>query len=275
VFAKEYTVRIGMVSRLFSLKAGIFGDRCGGVSMIEIFVSLLRLLSLGLIGIWLLLAEYLDMRGRMELVEQHHPKLSRWLNSRPFRLVLLLIVCVMLADDVRENIKIVEAELSSMPPPMKFIAPVPPQVVQSGPRQRTFVEPRNSLRRKTSRLVKELNEFWSHRPSPAQQPVQNATTDEDRKRNAAWDQYWRDAKAAYLEAEYRQRIVGIVREYQTKGVDTGYMERGFDQPERLVGAAPFGGWQLDNCMAYMNELCQLRELSFHVNEKDERIDPNF
>jgi hypothetical protein len=206
--------------------------------MIEIFVSLLRLLSLGLIAIWLLFAEYLDMRGRMELVEQHHPKLSRWLNSRPFRLVLLLIVCVMLADDVRENIKIVEAEFSSTPPPMKFIASVPPQVVQAGPRQRTFVEPRNSLRRKTSRLVK-------------------------------------DAKAAYLEAEYRQRIVGIVREYQTKGVDTGYMERGFDQPERLVGAAPFGGWQLDNCMAYMNELCQLRELSFHVNEKDERIDPNF
>jgi len=245
------------------------------VSVLEILVSLLRLLSLGLVVIWLLLAEYLDMRGRMEIVEQHHPKTARWLNSRPFRLILLLIVFVMLADDVRENIKVAEAEFSSAPPPMKFIAPLPPQVVQAGPRLRGFVEPRNSLRRKTSRLVKELNEFWSHRPSPAQQPVQNASTDEDRKHNAAWDQYSRDAKAAYLEAEYRQRIVGIVREYQNKGVDTGYMERAFDQPDRLAGAAPFGGWQLDACMAYMNELCQLRELSFHVNEKDERVDPNF
>jgi hypothetical protein len=31
VFAKRYTIRIGVISRLFSLKAGIFGDRCGGV----------------------------------------------------------------------------------------------------------------------------------------------------------------------------------------------------------------------------------------------------
>lgn len=112
-------------------------------------------------------------------------------------------------------------------------------------------------------------------PQPPQQAVSNASTDEDRKRNAAWDQYWREAKAAYLEAEYRQRLVGIVREYQNKGVDTGFMERAFDQPDRLVGATPFGGWQLDSCMQYMNELCQLRELSFRVNAIDERIDPNF
>jgi hypothetical protein len=31
VFAKRYTIRIGVISSLFSLKAGIFGDRCGGV----------------------------------------------------------------------------------------------------------------------------------------------------------------------------------------------------------------------------------------------------
>jgi hypothetical protein len=104
----------------------------------------------------------------------------------------------------------------------------------------------NSLRRRTLLLVKELNEFWSHKTTPVQQPVQNASTEEDRQRNAAWDQYWRDAKAAYLNADYRPRLVGIIREYKNKGIDTGYMEQAFDQPDRLVGAAPFGGWQLDN-----------------------------
>lgn len=101
-----------------------------------------------------------------------------------------------------------------------------------------------------------------------QQPVQNASTEEDRQRNAAWDQYWRDAKAAYLNADYRHRLVGIIREYKNKGIDTGYMEQAFDQPDRLVGAAPFGGWQLDNCMQYMTELCQLRELAYHVDAND-------
>lgn len=104
-----------------------------------------------------------------------------------------------------------------------------------------------------------------------QQPVQNASTEEDRQRNAAWDQYWRDAKAAYLNADYRHRLVGIVREYKNKGVDIGFMEQGFDQPERLVGAAPYGGWQLDSCMQYMNELCQLRELAYHVDAHDQPI----
>jgi hypothetical protein len=46
------------------------------------------------------------------------------------------------------------------------------------------------------------------------------------------------------------------------------VEQVFDQPERLVGAAPFGGWQLDNCMQYMTELCQLRELAYHVDASD-------
>ena len=102
-------------------------------------------------------------------------------------------------------------------------------------------------------------------------PVQNPSSDDDRQHNTIWDQYWRDAKAAYLEADYRERLLGIVREYKGKGVETGRMEQAFDQPERLVGAAPFGGWQLDSCMQYMNELCQIRELAFHVDANDRPI----
>jgi len=73
-----------------------------------------------------------------------------------------------------------------------------------------------------------------------------------------------------LVAEHN-RLVGIIREYKNKGIDTGYMEQAFDQPDRLVGAAPFGGWQLDNCMQYMTELCQLPELAYHVDANDQPI----
>jgi hypothetical protein len=134
-----------------------------------------------------------------------------------------------------------------------------------------FVEPYNSLRRRTIRLVEELNKFWSRKTYPSQMPIQNATSDADRRKNAEWDQYWRDAKAEYLNANYRDRLVGIVREYKNKGVETGTMEQAFEQQERLVGSMPFGGWQLDNCSQYMNELCQLRELAYHVDAHDQAI----
>lgn len=89
-------------------------------------------------------------------------------------------------------------------------------------------EPRNSLRKRTLRIVRELSEFWSKRPTPSQQPVQNATSDEDRKRNTEWEQYWRDAKTAYDFADFRERLVGIVREYKNKGIGTGILEQSFD-----------------------------------------------
>jgi|SRR5882762_1895500 len=133
-----------------------------------------------------------------------------------------------------------------------------------------FVEAKNSLRLRTMRLVEELNIFWSHRPTPLQ-PVQNPSTDEERRRNAGSDRYWRDAGTAYQNANYRERLLGIVREYKNKGIPTGYMEQGFEQSERLVGAGAFGGSNLDDCFRFMSELCQLRELAYHVDAQDQPI----
>jgi hypothetical protein len=133
-----------------------------------------------------------------------------------------------------------------------------------------FVEPKDSLRRKTLRIVKELMEFWSTRPLPAQ-PVPNATSDEDRKRNAVWDQYWREAQTAYGSANFRNRLLGIVREYKNKGIETGFLERSLEQPERLIGSFPYGGWQLDNCFQFESEICLLHEMAYHVDAHDQAI----
>ena len=103
------------------------------------------------------------------------------------------------------------------------------------------------------------------------QPVSAPTSEEDRKRNAVWDQHWRDATAAYSDAHYRERLLGIVREYKNKGIDIGYLETALEQPDRLVGSATFGGWQLDKCYQYTSELCLLRELAYHVQPNDEPI----
>jgi hypothetical protein len=136
-------------------------------------------------------------------------------------------------------------------------------------------EPPDSLRRRTIRLVSDLSKFWSQRPMPAQQPVQNPTTDEEHKRNSNWDRYWMETKAAYVRHDFSGRILGIVREYKNKGVPIGFLETEAEQPDRLVGALPYGGFALDNCAGYANDACQLRELAFHVDARDQAISPDF
>jgi hypothetical protein len=133
-----------------------------------------------------------------------------------------------------------------------------------------ITESPTSLRRRTIKLVNDLNAFWSRRPAPLQ-PVQSPTTDEERKRNAIWDKYWRDVEADYANAIFRDRLLGIIREYRGKGIPTGYMEQAFEQPNRFVGSAAFGGPALEDCLRFMNDLCLVRELAYHVDASDKPI----
>lgn len=236
--------------------------------MLQTVLGVVQLAAFWALGAIFFGSEYLDWFGRLEVLEVKHPRIHRFVIGRPLRIVLLLLFFGLLAENTKVEIQQLEGERD--PPPIKLTALPAPEVCKTN---LLSAESHDSLRRRTIRLVDELNLFWSRRAAPARQPVQSATSDEDRKLNAAWDEYWRTGKAAYLNANYRERLVGIVREYKNKGVQTGFMEQAFDQPERLVGAAPYGGWQLDNCAQYMNELCQLRELAFHVNAQDQRIDP--
>jgi len=137
------------------------------------------------------------------------------------------------------------------------------------PPQPTFVEPENSLRRRTVRLVYDISDFWSRRPMPAQ-PVQNPTGDEEKKRNAAWDKYWQDAQTAYKATHYRERLLEVAMQFKNQGFDTQVLERSLEQPDRMIGSFPYGGSQLENCSGYMTELCQLEYMAYRVDEHDKR-----
>jgi hypothetical protein len=80
---------------------------------------------------------------------------------------------------------------------------------------------------------------------------------------------------AYAREGFNERVLGIVREYKNKGVPIGFLENEAQQQDRQIGAFPFGGFSLDNCDRYANDLCQLRELAFHVDTRDQMIGPNF
>jgi hypothetical protein len=132
--------------------------------------------------------------------------------------------------------------------------------------------PSNSLRHRTIKLVNEINLFWADKSVPTQQPIPNPATDADRAHNAKLERDWKEVTLAYKSKQFNERVLGIAKQYLGKGVSVGYLERSAEQPDRLIGALPYGGFSLDNCEQFMSELCQLRELAFHVDAYDERVD---
>ncbi len=133
-----------------------------------------------------------------------------------------------------------------------------------------FQEPENSLRRQTIRLANELYLFWSARPVPPQ-PVSNPSTEEEKKRNAAWDKYWREATVAYDRRDYKDRIVGIIRQYKLKGIPTGFLEPAAENHQ--FGASAFSVSGSPVC--FQDEVCQFRELAYHIDARDQMIGPDF
>jgi hypothetical protein len=228
----------------------------------ELILGLLTLVPIALIALFFAFAEYLDWHGRIDLIKEKHHKLWRVMNDRPFRLVMLLMIFAALATDLRGNL----SHLDSEPIVFRFVAPVPPNVEQA---KAEPPEPPDSLRRRTTKIANELSLFWSRRPTPPQ-PVQNPNTEEDRKRNAVWDQYWREVESIYSR-EYKDRILGIIREYKVKGVPTGYLEAAAEN--RPFGASPFS--MTGSPVCFQDELCQFRELAYHVDARDQLIGPDF
>jgi hypothetical protein len=101
----------------------------------------------------------------------------------------------------------------------------------------------NSLRRRTARLAAELDRFWREVPLPPvwQPPNPNPVTDKDKKLKEAWDKYQRNVKAKYDSHALGERILGIIAEYQNKGVPTVGFER-FAR-DRMIGGIPGPGLQ--------------------------------
>lgn len=126
----------------------------------------------------------------------------------------------------------------------------------------------NSLRLRTIKLVNDLNAFWTRRPLTVAQPFQNPSTDEERQRNVKWDHYWTEAKVAYQNAGFRGRVLGIVREYENKGIANHILELQFEQPDRMAGGFESN---LDNCIFYAGDLCVLQEMAYHVDANDQPI----
>ena len=134
-----------------------------------------------------------------------------------------------------------------------------------------FEEKSDSLRRRTTKLADQLSRFWIERPTPPQ-PVNPPLTEEERHRNEAFAKYWRETDSSYSKL-YKNRVLGIVREYKNKGVPTGFLEAAAEN--HLLGGSAFSSTGSQPPACFQDELCQLRELAFYVDARDQLVSPPF
>jgi hypothetical protein len=103
-----------------------------------------------------------------------------------------------------------------------------------------YMEPSNSLRKRTTGLANELDVFlaerWSRRP-----PGHGEAT-------LKYDQITYDL---YMK-HYKNRTVGILQELQGKGLDTGLLAVSGGAPSRFL---------------MPDEIRQLRDLAYHLDER--------
>lgn len=127
----------------------------------------------------------------------------------------------------------------------------------------------NSLRRRTLRLADELTDFAikSRESSPpVAVPDSRDPNPSDEKKAAMknYRDYWENVEKMYMR-KYRDRAVGIVKEYNAKGVPTGYLENDFRQRPPYVAAGTLVEFTQGD------DLFWLRQLAYCVDANDNAI----
>jgi hypothetical protein len=137
-----------------------------------------------------------------------------------------------------------------------------------------FQESKDSLRRRTMRTADEISDFlrkrFENHPAYAYPQANDPSPTDERKAAIKKCQDYDQATADGYMRRYKDAAVGIIKEYEARGVPVGYLEKVFSQ-QVPVWAPPGSVWE-DNPQ---NNLWQFRELAFHVTADNQRIDPTF
>lgn len=181
-------------------------------------------------------------------------------------------ICFSVVDDLRATPPIILG--SADPEHKKAVELIQLEECRNNYAALTQKEPEDSLRRRTLKIANELSDFLrsrfeNHPPYAYPQPNDPNPPDERKvaiKKCLEYDQQTTDT---YMR-KYKDRMVGIIREYAGKNVPTGFLEQSFSRGVP-VWAPPGTVWE----DTPQNELGQFKELAFHVTAKDQLIPPNF
>jgi hypothetical protein len=195
--------------------------------------------------------EYLDMKGRLDILEKKYPKAWAFLNNRPARLLLLFLAVGFLAKDIKDAAEIPDPPVIKLTPP---IISIPPSVAIP-----QIKEPKNSLRRRAMRLADDLDSLLLEQSKAmlTQEQSQSMTPEQKVAANHAFDEVTKKMNLVYLE-KFRPRAVGIIAELKAKGLLTEY----WDGP--MEKGAKFR-------MLQGVETHRLRELAYHLDAQDKVV----
>ena len=242
--------------------------------MITFVLGVLQQIAFWALALLLLGAEYLDWFGRLDVLKDKHPKVHRFVNSRPLRVVLLILVFAMLATDLKSTLQ----ELHAEPLVINWTVPSADAGAKNAEifrlQQKLALlrqaEPASSLRRRTVALADEFERFrrerQEHHP-PNAYPNSNDPTPSEERKNAIklCQQYDQETQDQYNRL-YRDRFVGIIREYHTKGVPVGWMENAAAQGN-LAWMPPGSPWE----GTPQDDVTQFRNLAYRVDGHDNLI----
>ncbi len=242
--------------------------------MVTFVLGLVQQLAFWVLALLLLGAEYLDWFGRLEVLQVKHPKAHRFVNSRPLRVVLLLLVFVMLATDLKSTLQ----ELSTEP---LAVSPVVPSA-DAGAKNAEIVrlqrelalltqpEPPGSLRRRTLKLADDFYRFRRERqgnhPPIAYPDSRDPDPSEERKKAIRLCQQYDQETQDQYNRLYRDRFVGIISEYHAKGVPVGWLEN--TAANGTLAWVPNGSsWE----GTPQDDLTQFRNFAYRVDGHDNLI----
>ena len=142
------------------------------------------------------------------------------------------------------------------------------QEKQKSTNARPFREPSDSLRKRTMRAADELHEYLEKRaegrPPDAWPNSNEPVPSPERKAAIKLSQSYAQETQDYYMKHFKDRLMGIVKEYESIGVPTRYLENDFKQ--RVPGIAEAGSaWE------GMDDLSRFRELAYRVDARNHLI----
>lgn len=209
---------------------------------------------------YVILTEGTDWIGRAEIIEQRWPRLWAIMSNRPMRLVLIAVAIGMLTQVSREF------ENGEDPPQARFAPPGVPAMQAEGPK----AEDPASLRRRTMRVADEMYDYFRARaqdhPPYAYPDPNNPNLSDERKEQIKKCMTYDQQTGDYYSRHFKERLIGIIREYNAKGVRTGFLEASAQQrPLYIAVPGVIGEGSLSD------ELSQFRDLAYRVDAYDNLV----
>jgi len=134
----------------------------------------------------------------------------------------------------------------------------------------TQPEPLDSLRRRTCKLADEFTVYLvgmqenKNKPPDAFPNSTDPNPSEGRKKEIEASQAYYRGIEDYYAKHFRDRFVGIVKEYENRGVRVGFLANDFTQ---RVPYIPSPGSVMDG----LDEISRFRDLAYHVDARDHLI----